>query len=69
VPRSIPASCGSVLPNTPIRIVLTLHGTSVAVTERTCAKFITDHSNTRSRRACSTPPNQSAKMIRLEGAT
>jgi hypothetical protein len=57
------------LANTPIRVVPTLHGTSVELAERTCAKFITDHSNTRSRRACSTPPNRSAKMIRLEGAT
>jgi hypothetical protein len=53
------------LANAPIRIVLTLHGTSVELTERTRAMFITDHSNTHSRRACSTPPNRSAKMIRL----
>lgn len=32
------------LANTPIRIVATLHSTSVVMTERTYAKFITDHS-------------------------
>jgi hypothetical protein len=50
------------LANTPISVVATLHDTSVVMIERTYSKFITDHSNALSRRACSTPPDRSARM-------
>jgi hypothetical protein len=36
---------------TPIRVVASLHDTSVAMIERTYSKFITDHSDALSRRA------------------
>jgi integrase len=39
------------LANTPIRVVATLHDTSVVMIERTYSKFITDHSDALSRRA------------------
>jgi hypothetical protein len=39
------------LANTPIRVVASLHDTSVAMIERTYSKFITDHSDALSRRA------------------
>jgi integrase len=39
------------LANTPIRVVASLHDTSVAMVERTYSKFITDHSDALSRRA------------------
>ena len=39
------------LANTPIRVVATLHDTSVVMIERTYSKFITDHSDGLSRRA------------------
>jgi hypothetical protein len=38
------------LANTPIRVVASLHDTSVAMIERTYSKFITDHSDALSRR-------------------
>jgi integrase len=39
------------LANTPIRVVATLHDTSVVMIERTYSKFISDHSDALSRRA------------------
>jgi hypothetical protein len=47
------------LANTPIRVVATLHDTSVPMIERTYSKFITDHSDALSRRALldTTRPN------------
>jgi integrase len=39
------------LANTPIRVVASLHDTSVVMIERTYSKFITDHSDVLSRRA------------------
>jgi hypothetical protein len=39
------------LANTPIRVVATLHDTSVVMIERTYSKFINDHSDSLSRRA------------------
>jgi integrase len=39
------------LANTPIRVVATLHDTSVVMIERTYSKFISDHSDAVSRRA------------------
>jgi hypothetical protein len=43
--RSIPASCGSFWPTRRSASSRPLHSTSVVMTERTYAKFITDHSN------------------------
>ena len=43
--RSSPASCGSFWPTRRSASSRPLHSTSVVMTERTYAKFITDHSN------------------------
>jgi integrase len=58
------------LGNTPIRVVATLHDTSVVMIERTYSKFITDHSDALSRRALldTTRPVR-ANIVTLEEPT
>jgi integrase len=55
------------LANTPIRVVATLHDTSVVMIERTYSKFITDYSEALSRRALlDTARPIGAKMVALK---
>ena len=57
------------LANTPIRVVATLHDTSVVMIERTYSKFITDHSDALSRRALLDTTRPIGDDVRcLEGA-
>jgi hypothetical protein len=55
------------LANTPIRVVATLHDTSVVMIERTYSKFITDYSEALSRRALLDPARPiGAKVVALK---
>ena len=51
------------LANTPIRVVATLHDTSVVMIERTYSKFITDHSDACPAVHCSIPLKQGSMSL------